>query len=305
MDDQVGEHGLLQRRLERLDELVRELADEADRVGDQVSAAAVAVGARGRVEGVEEPLPHPSPGSRERVQQGRLARVGVAGEGHDREAPSRRGGPASPRGFAPGARAGGAGSRSGRGPGGGRSRSGSPRARGSRSRRPAARDGSTGRACARGCTRAAPAPPGAFPRRCGRGRRRCRGSPRCGRSRARRAPPPGSAPGAGTSSSSQATRLASQRAISRLELGQLAPPEVAVGIGPRADLDQLAGGRHAGGAQELLQLGEGVVVAGRAGSAAIASARWRARRFSTPAPPAPVVGLGLCGLGGFAALTQV
>ena len=33
VEDQVGEHGLLQRRLERLDQLVGQLLDEADRVG--------------------------------------------------------------------------------------------------------------------------------------------------------------------------------------------------------------------------------------------------------------------------------
>ena len=41
MQDEVGEHGLLERRLEGLDELVGQLLDEADRVGHQVRAAAV------------------------------------------------------------------------------------------------------------------------------------------------------------------------------------------------------------------------------------------------------------------------
>ncbi len=41
VEDQVGDHGLLERRLERLDELMRQLADEADRVGEQVVAAVV------------------------------------------------------------------------------------------------------------------------------------------------------------------------------------------------------------------------------------------------------------------------
>ena len=54
MQDQVGESRLLERRLERLDELMRELADEADRVGHQVAAALVLVGAGRRVEGVEK-----------------------------------------------------------------------------------------------------------------------------------------------------------------------------------------------------------------------------------------------------------
>ena len=83
--DEVGERGLLERRLERLDQLVRKLADEADRVGQQVAAAVVAVGAGRRVERVEEPLPHPDPGAGERVEEGRLAGVRVAGERDDRE----------------------------------------------------------------------------------------------------------------------------------------------------------------------------------------------------------------------------
>ena len=45
-----------------------------------------------------------------------------------------------------------------------------------------------------------------------------------------------------------------------LQLGQLAAAEVAVGIGRGALLDGLAGGRHAGGAQQLLQLGQRVAV---------------------------------------------
>ena len=61
VEDQVGEHGLLQRRLERLDQLVRQLLDEADGVGQQVVAAGELDAARGRVEGVEEPVPHPDP----------------------------------------------------------------------------------------------------------------------------------------------------------------------------------------------------------------------------------------------------
>ncbi len=45
-----------------------------------------------------------------------------------------------------------------------------------------------------------------------------------------------------------------------LQLGQLAAAEVAVRVGLVAALNQLAGGRHPGGAQQLLQLGEGVPV---------------------------------------------
>ena len=57
MQDQVGEDGLLERRLERLDERMRKLADEADRVREQDAAALVREGAGGRVQRVEEPLP--------------------------------------------------------------------------------------------------------------------------------------------------------------------------------------------------------------------------------------------------------
>jgi hypothetical protein len=51
----------------------------------------VAVGAGGRIEGVEEALPDPNPGPGEGVQERRLPGVGVAGEGDGRD---RRGEPA-------------------------------------------------------------------------------------------------------------------------------------------------------------------------------------------------------------------
>ena len=46
-----------------------------------------------------------------------------------------------------------------------------------------------------------------------------------------------------------------------LQLGELAAAEVAVGVGRRPLLDRLARGRHPGGAQQLLQLGERVALA--------------------------------------------
>ena len=49
-----------------------------------------------------------------------------------------------------------------------------------------------------------------------------------------------------------------RRADLGLQLGELAAAEVAVGSGSGANLDDLAGGRDAGGAQELLELGERV-----------------------------------------------
>ena len=51
----------------------------------------------------------------------------------------------------------------------------------------------------------------------------------------------------------------------RLQLGQLAAPQVAVGVRAGADLDKIAGGRDAGGAQELLELGKGFIVGRRSG----------------------------------------
>ena len=201
MDDQVGEGRLLQRRLEGVDELMGQLADEADGVGEQVLAAGVLVGAGGRVERVEEPVPDPDPGAGDRVEERRLAGVRVAGERNGRDRASDRARPASSRGCARRRAARGAARRSGRGRAGDRSRSATRPGPWCRCRRPCgrrrgARGGSRGRACGRGCTRAARARPGACPRRCGRGRRRCRGSPRCGRSPARRGRSRGCAPGA-------------------------------------------------------------------------------------------------------------
>ncbi len=80
VQDQVGVHGLLERRLERLHQLVGQLADEPDRVRHQVVAPLVPVRARRRVERVEQPFPHAHVGVGERVQQRRLARVRVSGQ---------------------------------------------------------------------------------------------------------------------------------------------------------------------------------------------------------------------------------
>ena len=63
----------------------------------------------------------------------------------------------------------------------------------------------------------------------------------------------------GTSSSSTATRLASAAAISRFSSVELAPAQVAVGIGRGSRLGHLPGRRHPGRAQQLLQLGQGIV----------------------------------------------
>ena len=83
--DQVGQRRLLERRLERLDQLVGQLLDEADRVGQQVVAAGELEAPRGRVERLEEAVGDADLGPGQRVQQGRLAGVGVAGEGDARD----------------------------------------------------------------------------------------------------------------------------------------------------------------------------------------------------------------------------
>ena len=286
VDDEIGEDRLLERRLERLDELMRELADEADRVGDEVAPPAVPIGARSRVERVEEPLPHADTRARQRVQQRGLARVRVPGEGDGRERGAARGGLASTSRL-----------RSSRAR---RRRRLAIRSRASRRSvsiwrlpgpaRPdpaaqAAPGGSTGRACARGCTRAGPARPGAFPRRCGRGRRRCRGSPRCGRSRAPRAPPPGSAPDGAPAR--RRRRRGSRRSRRSRALSSASFPARGSGRG------RAAGGPGPARRRWQRRPCAGAPSAPRAdhrrgasvGTTEMASARWRARGFSTPAPP--------------------
>ena len=125
--------------------------------------------ARGGVERVEEPVAHAHVGAGEGVEQGRLAGVRVPGE-RDRREPGALALRAhhAARGLGV-LRAAAAAPRCGRAPGGGRSRSGSRpgpwcRCRRPCVRRPGARGASRARACGRGCTRAGPAPPGACPR---------------------------------------------------------------------------------------------------------------------------------------------
>jgi ribose 1,5-bisphosphokinase PhnN len=64
VDDQVGAERLLERGRERLDQLVRQLADEADGVGEQVAAPGDLERARCGVERVEEALAHAHVGAR-------------------------------------------------------------------------------------------------------------------------------------------------------------------------------------------------------------------------------------------------
>ena len=80
VQDEVGEQRLLERRRERRDELVRQLAHEADRVGQEVGAPEVVVGARRRIERLEQAVGRRHLGAREHVQERRLADVRVAGE---------------------------------------------------------------------------------------------------------------------------------------------------------------------------------------------------------------------------------
>ena len=179
--DQVGAERLLERRREGLHQLVRQLADEADGVGEQVLAARDLERARGRVERVEEALrarPPPSRSSRSaawtcRRSCSRPARPWAGRRARARARIVARVAFVSRRRRRERARCGCA-------PAGGRSRSGTRPGPWCRCRRPCgrrrgARGASTARACARGCTRAGPARPGACPRPSARGRRRCRG----------------------------------------------------------------------------------------------------------------------------------
>ena len=85
MQQQVRLARLRERRAEGVDELVRELADEADGVGQQVVAPAQPPAARRRVERVEEAVAHADLRARQRVEQRRLAGVGVADERDGRQ----------------------------------------------------------------------------------------------------------------------------------------------------------------------------------------------------------------------------
>ena len=80
VQDEVARERLLERRREGLDQAVRQLPDEPDRVRDDVGASEVVEGARRRVERVEEAVGGRDLGAGERVQQRRLADVRVAGE---------------------------------------------------------------------------------------------------------------------------------------------------------------------------------------------------------------------------------
>ena len=95
--------------------------------------------------------------------------------------------------------------------------------------------------------------------------RRCRGSAACGRSRARRARPRGSAAAPGSSSSSTSRLSASERLEALLELLELALADVGALRRAGAVLHDAADRLDAGRARELLDLGELVVGIGSLG----------------------------------------
>ncbi len=86
MHDQVCAERFLQGGREGVHESVRQLADEADGVGQQVAAPTDLERAGGGVERVEQPVAHAHLGAGERVQQRGLACVRVAGQRHSRQA---------------------------------------------------------------------------------------------------------------------------------------------------------------------------------------------------------------------------
>jgi len=80
VEHKIRDERLLQRRREALDELRRQAADEADRVGHEIAAAFVLKPARRRVECLEEPVLDGDAGVGERVEERGLAGVRVAGK---------------------------------------------------------------------------------------------------------------------------------------------------------------------------------------------------------------------------------
>jgi succinyl-diaminopimelate desuccinylase len=80
VEEHVGDERLLERRGEPFDELVRQAAHEADRVRDEVAPAVVLEAPRRRIERLEQAVVNGHTGSRQRVQQRRLADVRVTRE---------------------------------------------------------------------------------------------------------------------------------------------------------------------------------------------------------------------------------
>ena len=92
MEEKVGLGHLVQRRTEGLHELVRELAHEAHRVGEEHPLAAGQVeAARRGVDGGEQTVLDEHAGVGQAVEQRGLAGVGVADQGDGRQARARAG----------------------------------------------------------------------------------------------------------------------------------------------------------------------------------------------------------------------
>ena len=90
MEEKVGLPHVEERRLEALDEVVRELPDESDGVGEEERLSAGGLdAARRRIEGREEAVALEDRASRDPVEERRFARVRVAddGDGEDPLAP--------------------------------------------------------------------------------------------------------------------------------------------------------------------------------------------------------------------------
>ena len=83
VEDEIGHEGLLERRGEALDQLVRQAADEAHRVGQQVLAAVDLEAAGGRVERFEKTVTDGDVGAGESVQERRLPGIRVSGQRDD------------------------------------------------------------------------------------------------------------------------------------------------------------------------------------------------------------------------------
>jgi hypothetical protein len=80
VQDEIRHERLLECGGEALDQLMRQAADEADGVGDEIAAPFLLEAARDRVERLEQPVANRDARVRERVEERRLAGVRVAGE---------------------------------------------------------------------------------------------------------------------------------------------------------------------------------------------------------------------------------
>ena len=85
VQEQIGVHGFFQRRTERCDQRMRQVADEADRVrDDDLARRRHPEAPRGGVEGREKLVCGERARVRQGIEQGRLAGIGIADE-RDRE----------------------------------------------------------------------------------------------------------------------------------------------------------------------------------------------------------------------------